>query len=308
MGSDSEGEDGRESKGKMEQRHKKELKELAKVQEKELHSVSKADKKAKKELEDKHDKQTKVLKDKHKAEKEALDSAVPASASDAAPSSSGGAAASGSQASEIPAAGLYVPEASRIGKTQEKKAKKEAKEKEEQEARRAEALAEAASLPDRNKAEQERLTTQLAPQELVIREVAADGHCLFRAVAGQLPEGSVAQMRTKAGEYIRSHFDDYAAFLIGENDDDVIPDADSYCKRMIQTAAWGGEPEISALSNALQRQIVIFTADGPPRVIGEQFSPENPIRLSFHKHSFSLGAHYNAVLGLQQLDSFRTVQ
>jgi OTU domain-containing protein 6 len=63
---------------------------------------------------------------------------------------------------------------------------------------------------------------------------------------------------------------------------------------MEKTAVWGGECELKAISTVLQRQIRIFQASGPTRVIGEGYAGD-ALLLSYHRHEFSLGEHYNAV-------------
>jgi OTU domain-containing protein 6 len=94
-----------------------------------------------------------------------------------------------------------------------------------------------------------------------------------------------------------------------------------YCDRMGSAATgavvWGGHPELRALSATLGVPIVVYQAGAPPL----EFTPageerRNPaadgrrggeddwrlppgdvkLRLSFHRHYYALGEHYNSVV------------
>lgn len=49
-----------------------------------------------------------------------------------------------------------------------------------------------------------------------------------------------------------------------------------------------------ALSEALQLPLMVYSADMAPHLVGSD--KDAPLRLSFHKHYLSLGAHYNSVV------------
>lgn len=70
----------------------------------------------------------------------------------------------------------------------------------------------------------------------------------------------------------------------------------------VASAEWGGQLEIKALSECLQRPIFVYEANAPVVKMGEEFynphSPEQPIRLTYHKHYYALGEHYNSVTQL----------
>jgi OTU domain-containing protein 6 len=79
-----------------------------------------------------------------------------------------------------------------------------------------------------------------------------------------------------------------------------LADVDSFEKYLHDCefgAVWGGQFEIQALSKSLKRQIHIIQADSPLLKIGEEFLGE-PLRISYHKHSFGLGEHYNSVCAI----------
>ena len=71
----------------------------------------------------------------------------------------------------------------------------------------------------------------------------------------------------------------------------------------ISKAEWGGQLEIRALCGALKLRMNIFEANMPKVVMGEESCSEdsgdaNTLNLSFHRHYFALGEHYNSVIPL----------
>ena len=65
------------------------------------------------------------------------------------------------------------------------------------------------------------INTKIAPLHLQVKEVAADGNCLFRAIAQQLALSDPLMnsptayriLRRKAAYYLREHEDDFKFFL-----------------------------------------------------------------------------------------------
>jgi len=72
----------------------------------------------------------------------------------------------------------------------------------------------------------------------------------------------------------------------------------AYCERLRSTAMWGGHVEIVAAARALGVPIIVHTADSDDLVVGPEFgvASASPLRISFHKHAFTLGEHYNSVV------------
>lgn len=192
--------------------------------------------------------------------------------------------------------------------------RKEPVRKESKAARRRRQKAEAEAESDRRVAEEkagmgpsERLretqaiTSQLSPLELRIRDIAPDGHCLYAAFADQLEEtGSevpydVASLRAAAAEHLLAERAEYMPFLEEVEFDDAK--YDSYCERLRNEAIWGGQVELRALSNVLRRRVEVFAAGMPLLITGEEFASGTPLRLSFHRHYYNLGDHYNSVVG-----------
>ena len=61
------------------------------------------------------------------------------------------------------------------------------------------------------------------------------------------------------------------------------------------TAEWGGQIELRALAVCLERQIHIYDASTGVLVMGEQFDAFNALKVTYHRHYYSLGEHYNSV-------------
>lgn len=90
-----------------------------------------------------------------------------------------------------------------------------------------------------------------------------------------------------------SNQDEFAPFC--EYTDDA-PDFDSYVDRVRSSAEWGGHLEVRALSMALKRSIIIYSAQtAEPITVEAGQGSDVPIRLSYHLQYYSLGEHYNLV-------------
>jgi OTU domain-containing protein 6 len=154
------------------------------------------------------------------------------------------------------------------------------------------------------------ILNQLAPLELTLYEIQADGHCLYRAISHQMQfhnnewnEFDYMKLRQLAAKYMREHKEDFIYFIDTENGD-VMDDAryEEYCKKVENSSEWGGQVELRAIANALQRPIRIFQ-NGQLIVMGEEFSKEdNMLSISYHRNYYSLGEHYNSVIKKQQLE------
>ena len=78
---------------------------------------------------------------------------------------------------------------------------------------------------------------------------------------------------------------------------DATPDYSAYVNQVRNSAEWGGHLELRALSIALKRPIVIYSAQSKePLTISEVVEVEEPIRLSYHLNYYSLGEHYNQIV------------
>ncbi|KAJ6547516.1 hypothetical protein B0H19DRAFT_1166076 [Mycena capillaripes] len=156
---------------------------------------------------------------------------------------------------------------------------------------------------------------------LQIHEINPDGHCLFSAVADQLqilsiipaPQASYVTTRVAASTYIYSHPDDFLPFLpssAGEDGSGALDpglmsprEFEQYCASIRDTAIWGGEPEILALSRAFNVPIHVVQAGKPPIVVhnpigastDDQIVDKRVVRISYHRRMYGLGEHYNSL-------------
>ncbi|XP_072459702.1 deubiquitinase OTUD6B isoform X2 [Notamacropus eugenii] len=185
----------------------------------------------------------------------------------------------------------------RISKAQKRREKKAALEKEREE-RIAEAEIE--NLSGARHLENQKLARILAARHLEIKQIPSDGHCMYRAIEDQLKEQecplTVAILRSQTAEYMQNHVEDFLPFLTNPNTGDIYTPEEfgKYCDDIVNTAAWGGQLELRALSHILQMPIEVIQADSPPIVVGEEYS-NKPLTLVYMRHAYGLGEHYNSV-------------
>ena len=117
-------------------------------------------------------------------------------------------------------------------------------------------------------------------------ESAADSHRQGTITFGDL--------RLRAAQHLREHADEFAPFI---GVDPGSSEFDQYCHKVesVIDAEWGGQVEIRALSASLERQIHIYDSTTPLLVMGEDFSDKYPLKVTYHRHYYSLGEHYNSV-------------
>ncbi|KAA8549199.1 hypothetical protein F0562_000883 [Nyssa sinensis] len=164
--------------------------------------------------------------------------------------------------------------------------------------------------------ENEKLERKLEPLGLIVNEIKPDGHCLYRAVEHQLTFLSgdsspctYQELREMVAAYMRQHAADFLPFFLSENitdgdsNDSLTERFENYCREVESTAAWGGQLELGALTHCLKKHIMIFSGSFPDVEMGKEYKSDsgsgstNPsIMLSYHKHAFGLGEHYNSVV------------
>ncbi|XP_037069238.1 deubiquitinase OTUD6B-like [Pollicipes pollicipes] len=131
-----------------------------------------------------------------------------------------------------------------------------------------------------------------------IQPVPSDGDCLYAAVLHQLGgscgDASISTLRRRAADELRSNEDEYRPFLTDPATGDMYSDEgyERYCQLVAETPAWGGQTEVAALSAALNRCIEVVQAEGPPVVLGAG-RPAEPLLITYHRHMYGLGEHYN---------------
>lgn len=168
--------------------------------------------------------------------------------------------------------------------------------------------------------ENQQLQQKLQPLGLSLNEIKADGHCLYRAIENQLSlhpglscKFSYQQLREMAAAYMRSHAEDFLPFFLSESENDTKSDEslqerfEQYCREIESTAAWGGQLELGALSHSLKKHMIIISGNYPDIEMGKEYKSEKEgglsyspsIMLSYHKHAYGLGEHYNSVVPAQ---------
>ncbi|KAF9464651.1 hypothetical protein BDZ94DRAFT_1161340 [Collybia nuda] len=211
-------------------------------------------------------------------------------------------------------------EITETGKKQSAKSRFQARQ-----ARKAASIAQTHS-PDERK-DEERLVKEAEDEErdigrlchdllLQVHEINPDGHCLFSAIADQLailgilspPQANYTTVRQTASQYMLSHPNDFIPFLPAF-EEDMGGDAeggimslegfDRYCASIRDTAVWGGEPEILALSRAYDVPIHVIQGGRPPVVVhNPRDGPVDEgriVRISYHRKMYGLGEHYNSL-------------
>jgi len=110
-------------------------------------------------------------------------------------------------------------------------------------------------------------------------------------------------MRTVAANYIEAHVNDFLPFL--PTTEDYVEGSGlmtpeqfrEYCHSVRSTAAWGGEPEIQALSRALNIPIYVLQAGVPPILVHDPSDEastdgmlsQDSVWISYHKKLYGLG-------------------
>ncbi|CAD0112607.1 unnamed protein product [Aureobasidium uvarum] len=178
----------------------------------------------------------------------------------------------------------------------------------EQEALIASAAEEAQDIPNLKAKERESMLNQFAARKLAEKEIRADGHCLYSAVADQLqqleiPLGSAPSdtpdiaatlepykiVRQAAAEYIEAHPNDFTPFL--------EEPLDYYIYKIKNTGEWGGQLELMALAKKYGVAISVLQGDGRVEEINPDSDAESDkqLWLAYYRHGFGLGEHYNSL-------------
>lgn len=129
--------------------------------------------------------------------------------------------------------------------------------------------------------------TQLTIYGLKLKEINADGNCLFRALSDQLKgnETHHVELRTECADYIEENKELYKFFI---EDDEKIEDYISWIR---EDARWGGQLEMNALAQIHRFNVVVHQVDNP--CMAQEFFPWDTVptlHISYH-----LGEHYNSV-------------
>lgn len=141
----------------------------------------------------------------------------------------------------------------------------------------------------------------LQSEGLQLYNIPADGNCLYCAVDHQLKitdreSYNVGKLRELTANFMRENKDDFLPFMCNDSDEPFTDQQfESYCKDVATSKFWGGQMELKALSNVLQCPIKVIQASGPSTIQGENFSGP-PLILTYHRHLYRLGEHYNSTV------------
>ena len=196
------------------------------------------------------------------------------------------------------------PELTPKEKALAKKMRKRQKALEKEKAREEEIAREMANAPDPRQLELDAIMElHLSGGNMEIEEVAADGNCLYRAIAKQMEyiddsteydyirirHACAEEMKEKREEY--EHFADLAEMKV-EN-------FEEYVEKVRDSSEWGGHLELRALAQSLKKTIIVYSTEAPLEIKtdgGGGIDDEGVIRLSFHRQYYALGEHYNSVV------------
>jgi OTU domain-containing protein 6 len=172
----------------------------------------------------------------------------------------------------------------------------------------AQAAEESLSLPDLRKREKDVMNSEFQRRGLHEKEVKADGHCLYAAIADGLKfqglelrpiiqptiiDGEEEKIedyrvvRKTAAEYIKANQGDFVPFL--------EEPLDEYVTKVGETGEWGGQLELLALAKAYGIDIAVLQGDGNVVSIEGGGKHSRKLWLAYYKHGFGLGEHYNSL-------------
>lgn len=151
--------------------------------------------------------------------------------------------------------------------------------------------------------EMNKIKETLKSKDVTVYMIPSNGDCLYSAVSHQLtatlrPKMTVDELRKVTADHIRNNKNDFAPFLCNLDSGDMLSEEQfqKYCDDVMNTNAWGGQVELQALSAVLECPIHIVQSTLPSVIVqGEEFASKGePLILTYHRHMFGLGEHYNS--------------
>ncbi|MCP3925193.1 MAG: hypothetical protein GY714_21675, partial [Desulfobacterales bacterium] len=134
-----------------------------------------------------------------------------------------------------------------------------------------------------------------------INPIKRDGNCLFRAVADQVfgdprEHAAIRNMCANHMEENPAFFYEFVKYL--------NPEFKQYISNLRRDGEWGGDPEITALSEILNSPIEVYQNSEIPRTVKTAINGNNTLRL-FYKNN-----HYGSIRidGLGQLFAFEGLE
>ncbi|KAF9971388.1 OTU domain-containing protein 6B [Actinomortierella ambigua] len=161
---------------------------------------------------------------------------------------------------------------------------------------------EAAGQVNMKEVERQAIEELAQVMELEVKDITADGHCLYNAVADQLAQHyekttSAKDLRSETAQYMRDHADDFVPFLTNKQGDMMSSeDFEVYLKELEESAVWGGQPELLALSRVHKVPIWVIQMGSPTvKLSADEYPMQKPLIVSYHRHMYGLGEHYNSL-------------
>ncbi|KAK6940927.1 OTU domain, partial [Dillenia turbinata] len=186
------------------------------------------------------------------------------------------------------------PKATKGAERHEKRAKQEA-------AREQRIQEEQSNIVSNRMIENEILERKLEPLARAVEDQLA-------FVSGGSSPYGYQELREMVIDYIRKHASHFLPLFLSEcaTEDSgysLAEKFENYGKEVESTGAWGGQLELGALTHCLRKHIMIFSGSFPDVEMGKEYKSDgvsspskSSIMLSYHKHAFGLGEHYNSVV------------
>lgn len=141
----------------------------------------------------------------------------------------------------------------------------------------------------------------LAARGLTLHIIPSNGNCLYGAISHQLTvtgrqSVSVDSLRKWTADHIRENKENFILFLSNTDTGDMLTDEqfEEYCNSVANTTTWGGQVELQALSNILKCGIHVVQSTLPSVITqGDEFKG-SPLIITYHRHMYRLGEHYNS--------------
>lgn len=153
-----------------------------------------------------------------------------------------------------------------------------------------------------------KIKEKLKKSNLKLKEVMPDGNCMYYSIIDQLnqrPElgkhiQTYQELRKLTSQYMLKNPGEFQAYLCSEETGDPLNEHEyeEYCRKINDTLVWGGQIELKAISDLLELKIEVVQAEGSEIVIGESHSDK--LVISYHRHMFGSGEHYNSTSPLNK--------
>lgn len=145
-----------------------------------------------------------------------------------------------------------------------------------------------------------KIKDKLLKKGLRIKEVISDGNCMYYAVSDQLQKHSsliktCQELREITCDYMLENPDEFQPYVTTDDGDFLDQEKyEEYCNKIKDTIVWGGQLELKALSDVLNVLIEVVQAEGSELVIGCENKEKDKLIITYHRHMFGSGEHYNS--------------